>query len=209
MLLFQRYATPHFRSGDRVLELGVDADPSAYRKALGNLDLRWETADLAPEVMAGIPSGTTFAPATAAQYLMPSEYEIPVQDNVFDVVVAGQVGEHVRRIWAWVAELSRVLVAGGKLVLITPISWPYHEAPVDCWRIYPEGMRALCAEAKLDVLVCEMHALEPKASRNQYFGASFLPGPPTPKTVAKRIFRTVTGYPAATSLDLVTIAQKQ
>jgi hypothetical protein len=26
---------------------------------------------------------------------------------------------------------------------VNPVSWVFHEAPVDCWRIYPEGMKAL------------------------------------------------------------------
>src|SRR5690606_29497337 len=44
--------------------------------------------------------------------------------------------------------------------IINPISWHYHEAPVDCWRIYPEGMRALCDDAGLEVLLSTWESVE-------------------------------------------------
>jgi len=32
------------------------------------------------------------------------------------------------------------------------VSWPYHEAPVDCYRYYPEGMKSVFEEADLQIL---------------------------------------------------------
>ena len=55
--------------------------------------------------------------------------------------------------WLWVRECARVVKPGGYLILITPVSWPYHPAPVDCWRIYPEAMTTLLREARCEVLV--------------------------------------------------------
>ena len=48
---------------------------------------------------------------------------------------------------------------GGHVVTIAPVSWEYHEDPVDCWRIYPEGMKALCEDAGLKVITCEWETL--------------------------------------------------
>jgi SAM-dependent methyltransferase len=82
---------------------------------------------------------------------MLSEYEIPASADTFDIVMSGQVLEHVRKPWVWMKELARVCVPGGAVLTISPVNWPYHEAPVDCWRVYPEGMRALCEDAGLTV----------------------------------------------------------
>ena len=74
-------------------------------------------------------------------------YEIDCPDESFDVVMHGQVLEHVAKIWHWVRETARVLKIGGKMIVINPVSWGYYATPIDCWRIYPEGMRALFDDA--------------------------------------------------------------
>jgi hypothetical protein len=38
--------------------------------------------------------------------------------------------------------------------------WVYHEAPIDCWRMFPEAMRALYEEAGLIVELREWGSLE-------------------------------------------------
>jgi SAM-dependent methyltransferase len=210
-LLFDRYAKPHFADGQRVLEIAPGGNPSPYHQSVveAGLTLAWETADLGEETMdellrASVTGG--FAQAVACQHAMPSEYEIPTAADTFDVVIAGQVAEHVRRLWVWMIELARVTKPGGKVVIISPISWGYHEAPVDCWRIYPEGMRALCGDAGLEVLVCETGALEPAASRRRYYANSYYW--PQPPSSVRTMVKAAIGWPTATALDLVTVAAK-
>jgi len=82
-------------------------------------------------------------------------YVFPVADASYDVIVSGQVAEHVPKLWRWMVEVARVCRPGGIVVTVAPVSWPYHEAPQDCWRIYPDGFRALYEDAGLDVLVAE------------------------------------------------------
>lgn len=70
-------------------------------------------------------------------------------DASVDVLVSGQTLEHVEFPWLTVAEVFRVLRPGGVACLIAPASGPEHRFPVDCWRIYPDGMKALARYAGL------------------------------------------------------------
>nr|MBA2585907.1 hypothetical protein [Chthoniobacterales bacterium] len=49
-------------------------------------------------------------------------------------------------------QVARALKAGGLCCIIVPSSGPEHRFPLDCWRIYPDGLRALARYADLDVL---------------------------------------------------------
>jgi len=40
------------------------------------------------------------------------------------------------------------------------VSWPYHEAPVDCWRAYPEGIKALFEDSGFSIIVSKCECLE-------------------------------------------------
>jgi SAM-dependent methyltransferase len=151
LLLFDKYILSRIQAGMRVLEVGPDRFPSTLLSRLSFLrgeshGVVWETLDMANR------QGVT--------YVGTDEYSFPIPDNSFDVVLAVQVLEHVRKVWRWVPEVGRVVKPGGFAAFIAPISWPYHEAPVDCWRIYPEGMRALCEESGLQCETAITESLE-------------------------------------------------
>jgi SAM-dependent methyltransferase len=152
-LLFEKYAVPFFRVNHRVLEISPDAIPSSFRECVRETGIQWETLELR---RADRPT-----PAPGVSHIAEREYSFPIPENTYDVVLSGQVIEHVRKIWVWVRELARICRPGGVVITICPVSWPYHEDPVDCWRIYPEGMRALCEEAGLQPVVIECQNLEP------------------------------------------------
>jgi SAM-dependent methyltransferase len=132
-----------------------------------------------------------------------SEYEFPIEPGAYDLVLSGQVLEHVRKPWRWLPELARVCRPGGYVVTISPVTWPYHEAPVDCWRIYPEGMRALCDEAGLTVVESRWQCLEPRG---------LLPRMPRPVSdhAPGRLYKLARWlhWPLARSHDTVTIARR-
>ena len=83
-------------------------------------------------------------------------YSYPFEDNRFEVIVSGSTLEHVRRPWKWMKEIARILKPAGRVCVIAPYAYPYHEHPVDCWRVYPEGLRALFEDAGLTTLEIEM-----------------------------------------------------
>lgn len=75
----------------------------------------------------------------------------------WDIVVCGQVLEHVRRPWLVVADIFKLLKPGGLCCCIAPCAIHKHDYPIDCWRFYPEGMRTLFKDANFDILSCTMH----------------------------------------------------
>jgi SAM-dependent methyltransferase len=82
--------------------------------------------------------------------VMRRPYRIPLRRDSADVIFAGQVFEHVPFPWASILELARVLRPAGHLFLTVPSRGHVH-SHYDCWRIYPDGLRALAAFARLDV----------------------------------------------------------
>jgi SAM-dependent methyltransferase len=88
------------------------------------------------------------------------EYNFPIQADSYDLVLSGQVIEHVRKIWTWMREVARVCKPGGLVITLNPVNWPYHAHPHDCWRIFPEGMRALYEDAGLSVELSHFGSLE-------------------------------------------------
>jgi SAM-dependent methyltransferase len=75
-----------------------------------------------------------------------------VPGDVADVVVSGQAFEHIQYFWITMLEIVRVLKPGGLCCILAPSCGPEHRYPCDCWRFYPDGMAALAAYARMDVL---------------------------------------------------------
>ena len=191
-LVFQRYARPHFTPNARVLEIGPDAHPSTYQTMVADPTIIWDTLDRSP--------------APNLTYTAMSDYEFPIPDDAYDIVLSGQVIEHVRKIWVWIREVARVCRPGGLVITIGPVSWPYHEAPVDCWRAYPEGMKALYEEAALSDVWCWWGSLEATGHRR------FIPGrsaewQPRVLNLSYRMLGGL-GLPVEVAYDTITIGRK-
>jgi SAM-dependent methyltransferase len=191
-LLFQKYALEYFRPGLRVLEIGPDGFPSSYRQLAADAMSDWDTLDLFahPEL--------TFESV--------AEYAFPIDDGRYDIVLSGQVVEHVPRIWRWMQELSRVCKEGGVVITINPVSWPYHEAPLDCWRAYPEGMTALYEDSSLEVLLSRWGSLETPGYRRYIPGRSRTQQPRIQREVSRVLGRL--GLPVERAYDTITIGRK-
>ena len=194
-LLFSHYARPYFQPGMRVLEIGTTVYASTYRKIVGADICTWETLDIRAE------PGVT--------HVARGEYEYPIKDGSYDIILAGQVLEHVRHPWRWFKELARLLQAGGHLITISPISFPYHEAPVDCWRIYPVGLNVLCEEAGLESVFCTFESLESRRYLRTIPGRGRVAE--SRRSVVKyALYRWMSlfGYPVEVAWDAILIARK-
>lgn len=194
-LLFARYARPVFQGGERVLEIGPDKSPSTLQQlAMVGDSTQWDTLGLYPD-----PTLT---------YVADNEYSYPVPDNHYDIVLSANVAEHVRKVWVWIKELTRICKVGGHVITIVPVSWPCHRSPYDCWRIYPDGMNALYEEAGLRMDVCRCQTLEvsPSSRRRVFPGmsAAYFERPHWWKTMVKNLTR----FPVTSAFDTIAIGTK-
>lgn len=113
--LRRRFLVGELHSGDRVLDLGCGAGEftaeiarSAAREVIG--------ADVAQAALARARARCP----TVAFSLVPFDGPLPFEDNVFDLVWASEVIEHVADTGQWLSEVRRVLAPGGRLLVTTP-----------------------------------------------------------------------------------------
>lgn len=190
--MFKNYALERFRPASRVLEIGPDKLPSTYQTLVGIDTIEWHTLDISPN--------------PALTYPNAGEYSFPIADNSYDIVLSGQVLEHVRKPWIWIRECARVCKVGGLVMTISPVSWPYHQAPVDCWRAYPEGVEALFEEGGLKVLFSKFESLETPEFKKALPGRSMEYQPPTLRRAYRILGRF--GFPVEKSFDTIAIGEK-
>lgn len=100
-------------------------------------------------------TGLDIAAGPKVDIVLPAPYDWPAElQGRFDVVVSTQVVEHVPHPWRWIKSVAGLAKPGGLVYVCTPNTIEYHAYPVDCWRIWPDGMRPLLEEAGLTVLEC-------------------------------------------------------
>lgn len=126
--LAEHAALSHIELTGKVLDLGGDARSTyAMRLAAG---ATVTTVNMASE--------------TGADILSDLEEPLPIEDDSFDAVLLMNVLEHVFEYRALLNECARILVPGGKIVIIVPYMFPYHASPHDFHRYSREALsRAL------------------------------------------------------------------
>jgi SAM-dependent methyltransferase len=127
----------------RIADVGSADVNGTYREYFDSPEWKYTGFDLQPG------NNVDVVLASAEFWNLPQEHR-----GAFDVVVSGQVLEHVRKPWKWILDVASLCRPGGLIWISAPCVEVYHEHPVDCWRIYPDGMRALADEANLEVLTC-------------------------------------------------------
>jgi len=97
--------------------------------------------------------GADTGPGKNVDLVLPDAYSWrAIPSGSLDVVISGQVFEHVEYFWFTILEIERVLKAGGWICLIAPSGGPVHRYPVDCWRFLPDGFSALSRFAGLETV---------------------------------------------------------
>jgi SAM-dependent methyltransferase len=80
--------------------------------------------------------------------VMTKPYRIPLPSRSFDIVLSGQVFEHVPFFWASLLEIARVMKPRAYFFMTVP-SRGHQHSTYDCWRFYPDGLRAMAAWSRL------------------------------------------------------------
>lgn len=74
-----------------------------------------------------------------------------IKNETFDLVISGQVFEHIEYPWLTIKEIERVLKPSGFAIIIAPNSGIEHKAPTDCYRYHADGFKALAKWANFKV----------------------------------------------------------
>jgi SAM-dependent methyltransferase len=124
----------------RVLDFGSGTSPQqtlTHRNLLEDYDVDY--------------TGTDIREGDNIDLVMEKPYRIPVKSNSVDVVLSGQVFEHVPFFWASLLEVARVMKPRGYFFMTVP-SRGHQHSDYDCWRVYPDGIRAMAAWSRLDLI---------------------------------------------------------
>jgi SAM-dependent methyltransferase len=124
----------------RVLDFGSGTSPNqtlTHRNLLADYDVDYV--------------GTDIREGNNIDIVMTEPYRIPAKSRSIDVVLSGQVFEHVPFFWASLLEVARVMKPGAHFFMTVP-SRGHEHSDYDCWRVYPDGMRAMAAWARLNLV---------------------------------------------------------
>lgn len=91
--------------------------------------------------------------AHAVEYPLVDIQGTVYDDEEWDITIADQVLEHVKRPWLAADELHRITKTGGLCIAATPFIHPLHFCPLDCWRIAPDGYKVLFPEDRWEYLL--------------------------------------------------------
>jgi SAM-dependent methyltransferase len=152
LLLFKKYATAYLTDNISILEIGSSGNSDFEKYSKEKYKLNWNTLELksSPNNMSGNPN----------HYETSDEYNYPFANESYDIVFSAQVIEHVGKPWIFLKELKRITKPNGYIITINPVSWPYHEDPVDCWRLYPEAFKSLAEASNLQLVLSIWENLE-------------------------------------------------
>jgi SAM-dependent methyltransferase len=121
-------------AGLRVLDIGSSAGSFVRRGEFGDARNRLKGAAL--HVSLDID-------AAARPGVVADAHALPFPSEAFDVVLANNVIEHLHDAATGVAEMRRVLRAGGSVLYTIPFLYPVHEAPNDFVRYTHYGLARL------------------------------------------------------------------
>jgi SAM-dependent methyltransferase len=96
-------------------------------------------------------TGTDVRKGNNIDVVMEKPYRIPLKSKSFDIVLSGQVFEHVPFFWASLLEIARVMKPGAYFLMTVPSRGHEHSA-YDCWRVYPDGLRSMAAWSRLTLV---------------------------------------------------------
>jgi SAM-dependent methyltransferase len=134
-----KYLTSYSEEVLKVLDVGSQNVNGTYRQFFDNSHWQYIGCDMVPGKNVDI--------------VLKNAYDwSEIKSDSLEVVITGQTFEHIEYPWITISEITRVLKPKGMCCIIAPSSGPEHKYPLDCWRIYPDGFKALAKFAGLEVI---------------------------------------------------------
>lgn len=96
--------------------------------------------------------GIDIRPNRNVEYVVPEFGDWTSIVPPMDVIVSANCIEHTQQPWTWINQLKSIVKPGGLICVCAPSQWRIHRHPMDCWRVLPDGMRALFLWAGLKPL---------------------------------------------------------
>ncbi|MTI58512.1 MAG: methyltransferase domain-containing protein [Firmicutes bacterium] len=123
-----------------VIDIGGANINGSYRDIFSNQRFIYKAVDLEENVGVDI--------------VLNEPYSLPFKDNSIDIVLCGQVFEHVEYFWDLFSEIIRILKSDGIFFLIAPSAGPIHKFPVDCFRYNPDAYVGLAKRENCFLIDC-------------------------------------------------------
>ena len=84
-----------------------------------------------------------------------SVYDLPFDDNSFDIILCLVVLEHLKEPSRAIVEMGRVLKPSGQILVSVPFLLPIHDAPDDFWRFTKYGLEILFKDWQIEKVAAE------------------------------------------------------
>ena len=76
-----------------------------------------------------------------------------IEDNSYDVIISGQLFEHLEFFWLTMSQIERVLKPGGKVCIIVPSAGHKHGGDrLNCYRFHEDGLKAMAKYVDLEII---------------------------------------------------------
>lgn len=76
-----------------------------------------------------------------------------IEDNSYDVIISGQLFEHLEFFWLTMIQIERVLKPGGKICIIVPSAGHKHDGDrLNCYRFHEDGLKAMAKYVDLEII---------------------------------------------------------
>ena len=128
------------------------------------------------------------ADAPGVSIVLEDPYKLPLDDASVDLVLSGSMMEHCEFFWLAFAEMMRVVKPGGYVFVIAPSAGPIHLHPVDCYRFYPDGYRALAKYANCRLVDVWLDERPPWNDLVGVFARHHLPKTTAPHATQSAVF---------------------
>lgn len=123
----------------KVLDIGSYNVNGCYKSFFGYTQVQYTGLDLTPG------PNVDFVPNDPYSWT-------ELADETFDFVISGNAFEHIEYPWLTMKEIYRVLKTGGFACILAPFAHVEHRYPVDCYRYFSDGFKALAKWADLDII---------------------------------------------------------